>query len=70
MPRVRSKVIDMLVERRLTSEDMDQRTKVLRERVDKLGKLLNAMKAKWNLVHKSPDEQITESDYDRKVFDS
>ena len=67
MSRSSSKVVDMLLEHRLTDRDIQARNQSIKDRLDKVGALLNAMKAKWNTVHTGAT--ITEADYDPKVFE-
>ncbi|MEW5851922.1 MAG: hypothetical protein AB2A00_24240 [Myxococcota bacterium] len=66
MARNASKVVDMLLEHRLTDRDIQARNQGIKDRLDKIGLLLNAMKAKWNAVN--THAPITEPDYDVKDF--
>ena len=63
----KSKVLEMLIERRMLDADMTSHAQPMKDRLDKVGMLLNAMKQKWNLVN--PNNQVQEKDYDPKVFD-
>jgi hypothetical protein len=65
----KSKVVEMLIERRMLDADMTTRSQPIKDRLDKVGMLLNAMKAKWNTVNAAPANQIQEKDYNPKEFD-
>jgi hypothetical protein len=58
--------MDLLLERRLTDQDIQQRNQSIKDRLDKIGVMLNAMKAKWNTAN--PTNTVTEADYDVKAF--
>ena len=66
MSRNASKVVDMLLEHRLTDRDIQARNQSIKDRLDKLGDMLNAMKAQWNAVN--PTHAVTEPDYNPKDF--
>lgn len=66
MSRNSNKVVDLLLERRLTDQDIQQRNQAIKDRLDKIGVMLNAMKAKWNAAN--PANTVTEPDYDVKAF--
>lgn len=59
-------MVDLLLEHRLTDRDLQARNQGIKDRLDKIGELLNAMKAKWNAVNATA--AITEPDYDPKAF--
>ena len=65
----KSKMVDLLIERRLTDSDFLFRNQSMKDRLDKIGMLLNAVKAKWNSVNTAGANQIQEKDYDPKGFD-
>ena len=65
----KSKVVELLIERRLTDADMQYRNQALKDRLDKIGSMLNAFKQKWNVVNQNPNAQINEKDYVAKEFE-
>lgn len=62
----KSKVVENLIERRMLDADMTAHNRPVKDRLDKMGMLLNAMKQKWNVVN--PNNQVQQKDYDPKSF--
>jgi hypothetical protein len=63
----KSKVVEMLIERRMLDADMTAHNQPMKDRLDKIGTLLSAMKQKWNAAN--PAHQVIEKDYDPRPYD-